>query len=374
MPPRKSFLNDSVLLDHLNLLGISDPSSVLAEINASAKGIIKKHLRAEKKKTEEYDNAKKLSTEELNSFGILPKWVLENTPNVRLVAGSKKTLIVPDGRKYQANNSLNDLSGGEWTYFTNSVINTNYMTSGENSFAHHIRKIHPSPKPPVLMRDIISFFTKQNEIVLDYFMGVGGTLLGASACGRRAIGIDLNPTYIDAYKRAAKELSLSEETTVCDESIQFLSSEKLPGLLKGEKIGLILIDPPYGNMMSKKKTGADISVYGNTATPFSDSPKDLGNMPICDFFDNLKKSVELASQHLKNKGYIVIFIKDLQPNKKEPNLLHADIINSINSIPGIEYKGLKIWADQSAKLFPYGYPFAFVANQIHQYILVFQKN
>lgn len=373
MPSRKSFLNENELLAHLKQLGISDPDSVLAEINTSTKGIIKKHQRAEKKKNEEYENAKKLTKEELSSFGNLPKWVLDQAPNVRLVDGSKQTLIIPDGRKYQANNSLNDLSGGEWTYFTNSVINTNYMTSGENSFAHHIRKIHPSPKPPVLMRDIISFFTKQNEIVLDYFMGVGGTLLGASACGRRAIGIDLNPIYIDAYKRAAKELNLSEEVTVCDESIQFLASDKLQEILKGEEIGLILIDPPYGNMMSKKKTGADISVYGNTATPFSDSPKDLGNMPMCDFFDNLKKSVELASRHLKNKGYIVIFIKDLQPSKKAPNILHADIINSINSIPKIEYKGLKIWADQSAKLFPYGYPFAFVANQIHQYILVFQK-
>lgn len=373
MSSRKSFLNENELLEHLRQLGISDPVSVFSEINTSAKGIIKKHQHAEKKKNEEYKNAKKLTNEELSGFGNLPKWILEYASNVRLVAGSKQTLIIPDGRKYQANNSLNDLSGGEWTYFTNSVINTNYMTSGENSFAHHIRKIHPSPKPPVLMRDIISFFTKKNEVVLDYFMGVGGTLLGASACGRKAIGIDLNPIYIDAYKRAAKELNLSEEKTICGEAIQILSGNEISALLSGKKLGLILIDPPYGDMMSKKKTGADISVYGNKATPFSDSPMDLGNMNRKDFFENLKKSVELASKYLKDKGYIVIFIKDLQPNKKEPNILHADIINTINSIVDIEYKGLKIWADQSAKLFPYGYPFAFVANQIHQYILVFRK-
>ena len=69
----------------------------------------------------------------------------------------------------------------------------------------------------------------------------------------------------------------------------------------------------------------------------------------------------------------MIFIKDLQPNKKELNLLHADIIKKINEIPNLNYKGLRIWADRSAKLFPYGYPFSFVANQIHQYILVFRK-
>ena len=44
---------------------------------------------------------------------------------------------------------------------------------------HHIRKIHPTPKPPQLMRDLIQFFTKEGELVFDTFMGVGGTLLGA---------------------------------------------------------------------------------------------------------------------------------------------------------------------------------------------------
>ena len=69
----------------------------------------------------------------------------------------------------------------------------------------------------------------------------------------------------------------------------------------------------------------------------------------------------------------MIFIKDLQPKKKETNLLHSRIISKINEIKNIQYKGLKIWADKSAKLFPYGYPLSFVANQIHQYILVFRK-
>lgn len=63
----------------------------------------------------------------------------------------------------------------------------------------------------------------------------------------------------------------------------------------------------------------------------------------------------------------------MQPKKKELNLLHYDIISAVNEIDEIYYKGLKIWADQTTKLFPYGYPFTFVANQIHQYILIFRK-
>jgi hypothetical protein len=96
-------------------------------------------------------------------------------------------------------------------------------------------------------------------------------------------------------------------------------------------------------------------------------------MSIDDCMESIKQSVELAQQYLKIRGYIVVFIKDLQPKKKETNVLHSQLISKINEIPNIQYKGLRIWADRSAKLFPYGYPLSFVANQIHQYILVFRK-
>jgi len=193
-------------------------------------------------------------------------------------------------------------------------------------------------------------------------------------CNRKAIGIDLNQKYIEAYKNAAKEIGIKEFPTICGDCIEILSNEnKMKNLLAEEKISLVLIDPPYANMMSKEKTGADINVYGNVATPFTDDKRDFGNLPVNEFYDSLKTSVELVLPYIKKHGYIVIFIKDLQPVKKQTNLLHANIIQKINEIPNVNYKGLKIWADRSAKLFPYGYPFSFVANQIHQYIMVFRK-
>ena len=74
--------------------------------------------------------------------------------------------------------------------------------------------------PPQLMKDIIGFFTKKNEWVLDYFMGVGGTLLGASLCNRRALGIDLNREFINSYKAACKALGLKEQETLYGEFIK----------------------------------------------------------------------------------------------------------------------------------------------------------
>lgn len=376
MGTRSSNLNKEKIIALLAKCGIDNIEEEYELIEKEVNSIISRHCKKQRIDISEiYDKGIPLKEVYPNiDEKQLPSWITKNISSVKVIGTSKQTLMLPDGRKYQLNNTLNHLSGGEWVYFTNSVINTNYHTSGEDSYAHNIRKIHPTPKPPQLNRDIISFFTKENEIVFDYFMGVGGSLLGAALCGRRAIGIDLNQKYIDAYHAAAKELGLEEFATIRGNSLSILTDNiKMNELLNGEEIGLILIDPPYANMMNREKTGADIDVYGNIATPFTNDSADLGNLELEAFFNALRFSVEKSMKYLKRKGYVVIFMKDLQPHKKNLNLLHADIIQTLNEIPNLQYKGLKIWADQTSKLFPYGYPFSFVANQIHQYILIFRK-
>ncbi|WP_337366555.1 DNA methyltransferase [Phascolarctobacterium sp.] len=304
----------------------------------------------------------------------LPSWVRENIQEAKVYGNQKKGVILSDGRKYHLDNKLNDMTGRDWTFFINSVFTTRYPTRGVEGYAHEIRKIHPSPKPPQLMRDLISFFTKEGELVFDSFSGVGGSLLGAALCNRKAAGIDLNQEYLNAYKKAAQKLNLPVCPTICGDCIQVLQNDScINELLGNQEISLFLIDPPYSNMMSKKKTGADTYVYGDVATPFTNDASDLGNMERLEFLTALKKAVELVLAHMKIEGYVVVFIKDLQPTKKEVNLLHAEVVNKLNEIPKLCYKGMKIWADESAKLYPYGYPFSFVANQIHQYILVFRK-
>lgn len=376
MAARKPVLDKDAIIKKLSEAGVEDVESVVKEIEAQVSKTIKQKIKeARPYVNEAYDTGESfLAVYPEYDQSKLPGWVREKIEEARVVGNTKQTVILPDGRKYQLNNTLNHMAGGEWTYFINSVFNTAYKTSGEDSFAHKIRKIHPTPKPPQLMRDIIQFFTKENELVFDYFMGVGGTLLGAGVCGRKAIGIDLNPEYIDAYRKAAQEIGAPVFDCFEGDCLEILSNrEKMNNMLCGEQISLALIDPPYGNMMSREKTGADIKVYGNVATPFTDSDKDFGNLKLDCFFDKLKESVQYVLPYIKKRGHVVIFIKDLQPDGKRTNLLHAEVVDRLNEIPNLNYKGMKIWADQTAKLFPYGYPFSFVANQIHQYILIFRK-
>lgn len=375
MASKKNFLDLEKVKSELQKYGVEDVDSEIEKIEKQVKSTLNSYKEKNKIAREQYKNAIPFLEVYESSEGLnFPDWVLEKIKSARIFGDSKQMIIFPDGEKYQLNNSLNNLAGSEWLNFTTSVFSTFYATNGKDSYAHEVRKIHPSPKPPQLMKRIIEFFTKENELVFDYFMGVGGSLLGAGLCKRKAIGIDLNDKYIDVYKKAAGKIGLEIFPTKCGDCLEILKNEtEMENLLHNDKISLVLIDPPYANMMSKEKTGGDIAIYGNTATPFTNDGRDFGNITQEEFYERLKKSVELILPYMKKHGYIVIFIKDLQPNKKELNLLHADIIEKLNEIPNLNYRGLRIWADRSAKLFPYGYPFSFVANQIHQYILVFRK-
>jgi DNA modification methylase len=379
----KSVINEEVLKEYLSGLGVEEVhsellSGLLKELESKAKEQAK--IKKNKNRIKANDDAKAhvsaesvLSKEEIDA---LPSWVKREIKDSVIIGNSGDVIQVPDGRKYHRKNKLNDLPGGQWTFFLNSVINTRFPTNGVEAYAHDIRKIHPSPKPPQLMRDIIEFFTKENEVVLDYFMGVGGTLLGASLCNRNAIGIDLNQKYIDTYKEANNALGLKEQVTLLGDSIQLLKSGKeINGLLKNKKASLVLIDPPYGDMLAREKTGEAIKKNQDSSpTPFTDLATDLGNMEIDEFFPIFKESIKDSMKFLKSRGHIVVFMKDLQPSKTSPNLLHSRVIEDLAEIDGLRYLGMKIWADQGVNLYPYGYPFAFVSNQIHQYIMIFRMD
>ena len=60
---------------------------------------------------------------------------------------------------------------------------------------------HPTQKPVELMEVLIKNHTKVGDIVLDPFAGSGVTLEAAKKLGRRYIGIEIEPKYIEMCKR-----------------------------------------------------------------------------------------------------------------------------------------------------------------------------
>ena len=58
-------------------------------------------------------------------------------------------------------------------------------------------KLHPTMKPVGLLRKLIPNSTKMGEIVYDPFLGSGSTMIASEHLGRKCIGIEIDPSYVE---------------------------------------------------------------------------------------------------------------------------------------------------------------------------------
>mgnify|MGYP006073022547 CR=1 FL=1 len=60
---------------------------------------------------------------------------------------------------------------------------------------------HPTQKPVELMNYIISTYTKENELVLDFTSGSGSTLIACEKINRKWIGIEISKKYCEIIRK-----------------------------------------------------------------------------------------------------------------------------------------------------------------------------
>lgn len=86
-------------------------------------------------------------------------------------------------------------------YFNNKLEYTDY----HKYFLERLQAIkgHPTPKPLSIIKKQIKLYSKENDIILDPFMGSGTTGMACKELGRKFIGIEINEKY---YKIAEQRI------------------------------------------------------------------------------------------------------------------------------------------------------------------------
>ena len=64
---------------------------------------------------------------------------------------------------------------------------------------------HPTVKPQMILKNLIVNSSKENDIVLDPFVGSGSTGVAAKQLNRNFIGMELNKEYFEIAKQRIKE-------------------------------------------------------------------------------------------------------------------------------------------------------------------------
>jgi DNA modification methylase len=273
---------------------------------------------------------------------------------------------------YHTGNRLNDLTGKEWVFSTRSVINKAYPPS----FQHQLRSQHGGQKPPELCAELIRTFTKAGQRVLDPFMGVGGTLLGASIAGRKAVGVELNPRWIEIYQEVCRLEGIPAHETHCGDSRQVLRG------FAADSFDFVLTDVPYWDMDLRRRSKGKFKRAGGEATerrgtklsPFAGdeaAPAVTGVAGKQEWLTMLGEVFIEARRVLKPKGYMAVFIGDMY-HSGQYHMLSALLANLLQDLD-LTLKANLIWYDVSKRLNVYGYLYEFIPSMIHQNILIVRK-
>jgi DNA modification methylase len=75
---------------------------------------------------------------------------------------------------------------------------------------------HPAPFPVELPERLIRLYTFADDLVVDPFMGSGSTLVAAAKVGRRYIGFDLDPAYVEIARDRVQAFDLQRQQITPD--------------------------------------------------------------------------------------------------------------------------------------------------------------
>jgi len=245
---------------------------------------------------------------------------------------------------------------------------------------HVLRKAHGAMKPPEAMAELVRFFTKRGERILDPFAGVGGILLGAELEERGALGVEIDKRWVEVFERIKAQYGIREKSfvplgdgrkglrpikaqMVCASCLTFLEEQE------PESFHAVITDPPYGVGHSprgfKQETNFSMS---------SEDPRDFGNArSISEYLELMEKFGALARKVLKGRRYLIMLVGDRYMNG-EYIPLGVRVADALRAV-GFELKGIKIWWNKTTlrPLRPYAVGSCFVPNITHQNVLVLRK-
>ena len=306
----------------------------------------------------------------------IPKRYLKKWKEVKLynpdgkIAKADGLIINPEEGAFSLKNKLNDLTGKDWVKFTSSWFIFNALAKDLKEERAVVQKFrlnpseHPATFSPTMISQFINYFTKERDLVIDPFSGIGTTMVACDRTKRKGVGIELNKKYFSISQARSKQKIFNGNSLLIDE---ILNKNKI------SNIDFCITSPPYWDILNRSTGGfKEKRSIKNLDTNYSNKDQnDLGNeLDYNQFIEKLLSVFLKLKNKLKENAYIVVIIKNVKKDGKNYPLAW-DFAKKMSE--HFELKDEKIWCQDKVALAPYGYPYAYTTNIHHHYCLVFKN-
>lgn len=151
---------------------------------------------------------------------------------------------------------------------------------------------YPGNWSPLVPKNIILRYSKDNDLILDQFLGSGTTLIEAKILNRRGIGCDVNTAALELAKNRIEGVRGNNRIQLVKGNAQNLN------FIENEAIDLICTHPPYSSIIKYSK-----NIDG-----------DLSLLNTDDFYRTMEAVSEEAYRVLKRGKYCAVMMGDIRRN------------------------------------------------------------
>jgi ParB family chromosome partitioning protein len=169
----------------------------------------------------------------------------------------------------QPNAEINDLDPAKWKEYSHQHFLQFYSvwpaTRRHDPLFGVNGTIYSGCFPIMMPINCILRYTKENEVVLDPFVGSGSTLVVCATLRRLGIGVDINPEAEKAKEKRFR-LVLEKDPSLADwlEKQRFIRGDSRDlSFIEDSTVDLVIAHPPYLDMMDygEKGTYRDIKEF-----------------------------------------------------------------------------------------------------------------
>jgi 16S rRNA G966 N2-methylase RsmD len=192
-------------------------------------------------------------------------------------------------------NKINDINLLRWKEYDEIITDSLWVLDKRDTSGAHLGWYWGNFIPQIPHQMMLRY-TKRGDWVLDTFVGSGTTLIESRRLGRNGIGIELNPEVAQKAKELI-EKEQSKDNIISQVIIGDSKTIEMRKILAKHKINqvqLLIMHPPYHDIIKFSKDEKDLSIAKNTE----------------EFLKMFGEVVDNATPYLEKGRYFALVIGD----------------------------------------------------------------